>query len=304
MDRIVQMRAFARVVETGSFTKAADSMDLPKASLTRLVQALEARLRVQLLTRTTRKVSVTQDGAAYYERTMALLSELEAIDQGMLHDQSKPRGRLRVDVTTLTGSRVLIPALADFHDRYPDIQIALGVSDRAIDLLVDNVDFVLRVGAVQDAGLVARRVGQIQFCTCAAPAYLQKHGTPLAPQDLDREPHQAVGYFSSRTGRVFPFVFHRGDERVEIEGRRRLDVNDSNAYVAAGLAGLGVVQLARYAVQNQLDSGELVPLFPEWHHNAVPVYLVYSPNRYVSARMRVFIEWVAETLANKGLGPD
>lgn len=304
MDRIVQMRAFARVVETGSFTKAADSMDLPKASLTRLVQALEARLRVQLLTRTTRKVSVTQDGAAYYERTMALLSELEAIDQGMLHDQSKPRGRLRVDVTTLTGSRVLIPALADFHDRYPDIQIALGVSDRAIDLLVDNVDFVLRVGAVQDAGLVARRVGQIQFCTCAAPAYLQKHGTPQAPQDLDREPHQAVGYFSSRTGRVFPFVFHRGDERVEIEGRRRLDVNDSNAYVAAGLAGLGVVQLARYAVQDQLDSGELVPLFAEWHHNAVPVYLVYSPNRYVSARMRVFIEWVAETLAKKGLGPD
>jgi DNA-binding transcriptional LysR family regulator len=103
---------------------------------------------------------------------------------------------------------------------------------------------------------------------------------------------------------VFPFVFHRGDERVEIEGRRRLDVNDSNAYVAAGLAGLGVVQLARYAVQEQLASGELVPLFPEWHHNAVPVYLVYSPNRYVSARMRVFIEWVAETLAKKGLGPD
>jgi LysR family transcriptional regulator, regulator for bpeEF and oprC len=304
MDRIVQMRAFARVVETGSFTKAADSMDLPKASLTRLVQALEARLRVQLLTRTTRKVTVTQDGAAYYERTMALLSELEAIDQGMLHDQSKPRGRLRVDVTTLTGSRVLIPALGDFHERYPDIQIALGVSDRAIDLLVDNVDFVLRVGAVQDAGLVARRVGQIQFCTCASPAYLEKHGTPETPEDLDREPHQAVGYFSSRTGRVFPFVFHRGDERLEVEGRRRLDVNDSNAYVAAGLAGLGVVQLAKYAVQEQLTSGELVPLFPEWHHNAVPVYLVYSPNRYVSARMRVFIEWVAETLAKKGLGPD
>jgi DNA-binding transcriptional LysR family regulator len=304
MDRIVQMRAFARVVETGSFTKAADSMDLPKASLTRLVQALEARLRVQLLTRTTRKVTVTQDGAAYYERTVALLNELEAIDQGMLHDQSKPRGRLRVDVTTLTGSRVLIPALGDFHARYPDIQIALGVSDRAIDLLVDNVDFVLRVGPVQDAGLVARRVGQIQFCTCASPAYLAAHGTPQAPGDLDREPHQAVGYFSSRTGRVFPFVFHRGGERLEIEGRRRLDVNDSNAYVAAGLAGLGVVQLAKYAVKEQLDRGELVPLFPEWHHNAVPVYLVYSPNRFVSARMRVFIEWVVETLAKKGLGPD
>lgn len=303
MDRIVQMRAFARVVETGSFTKAADSMDLPKASLTRLVQALEARLRVQLLTRTTRKVTVTQDGAVYYERTMALLNELEAIDQGMLHDNSKPRGRLRVDVTTLTGSRVLIPAMADFHERYPDVEIALGVSDRSIDLLVDNVDFVLRVGPVQDAGLVARKVGQIRFVTCASPGYLATHGTPQDPADLDREPHHAVGYFSSRTGRVFPFVFHRGDERVEIQGRRRLDVNDSNAYVAAGLAGLGVVQLAQYAVQEQVHKGELVPLFPDWHHNAVPVYLVYSPNRYVSARMRVFIDWIVETLAKKGLGP-
>ncbi len=303
MDRIVQMRAFARVVETGSFTKAADSMDLPKASLTRLVQALEARLRVQLLTRTTRKVTVTQDGAVYYERTMALLNELEAIDQGMLHDHSKPRGRLRVDVTTLTGSRVLIPALGDFHARYPDIEIALGVSDRSIDLLVDNVDFVLRVGPVQDAGLVARKVGQIRFVTCAAPSYLAAHGTPQAPQELDVEPHRAVGYFSSRTGRPFPFVFHRGGERVEIQGRRRLDVNDSNAYVAAGLAGLGVVQLAQYAVQEQVERGELVPLFPDWHHNAVPVFLVYSPNRYVSARMRVFIDWIVETLAKKGLGP-
>ncbi|MBO9686499.1 MAG: LysR family transcriptional regulator [Mitsuaria chitosanitabida] len=303
MDRIVQMRAFARVVETGSFTKAADSMDLPKASLTRLVQALEARLRVQLLTRTTRKVTVTQDGAVYYERTMALLNELEAIDQGMLHDNSKPRGRLRVDVTTLTGSRVLIPAMADFHERYPDVEIALGVSDRSIDLLVDNVDFVLRVGPVQDAGLVARKVGQIRFVTCASPAYLAAHGTPQDPADLDRAPHHAVGYFSSRTGRVFPFVFHRGDERVEIQGRRRLDVNDSNAYVAAGLAGLGVVQLAQYAVREQVERGELVPLFPDWHHNAVPVYLVYSPNRYVSARMRVFIDWIVETLAKKGLGP-
>ncbi|WP_238139562.1 LysR family transcriptional regulator [Roseateles aquatilis] len=297
------MRAFARVVETGSFTKAADSMDLPKASLTRLVQALEARLRVQLLTRTTRKVTVTQDGAIYYERTMALLNELEAIDQGMLHENSKPRGRLRVDVTTLTGSRVLIPALPDFHERYPDVEIALGVSDRSIDLLVDNVDFVLRVGPVQDAGLVARRVGQILFCTCAAPSYIEKHGLPREPRDLDREPHQAVGYFSSRTGRVFPFVFHRGDERLEIEGRRRLDVNDSNAYVAAGLSGLGVVQLAKYAVEDHLARGELVPLFPEWHHNPIPVYLVYSPNRYVSARMRVFIDWVVETLARRGLGP-
>lgn len=302
MDRIVQMRAFARVVETGSFTKAADSMDLPKASLTRLVQALEARLRVQLLTRTTRKVTVTQDGALYYERTMALLNELEAIDQGMLHDNSRPRGRLRVDVTTLTGSRVLIPALGEFQRLYPDIELALGVSDRAIDLLVDNVDCVLRVGPVQDAGLVARRVGQIHFCTCAAPAYLARHGTPTDPRELDSEAHLAVGYFSSRTGRVFPFVFHREGERLEVQGRRRLDVNDSNAYVAAGLAGLGVVQVARYAVEDELARGELVPLFDGWHHSAVPIYVVYSPNRYVSARMRVFIDWVAQALTARGLG--
>lgn len=295
------MRAFARVVETGSFTKAAESMDLPKASLTRLVQALEARLRVQLLTRTTRKVSVTQDGAAYYERTITLLSELEAIDQGMLHDNSRPRGRLRVDVTTLTGSKVLIPAMDDFHARYPDIEVALGVSDRSIDLLVDNVDLVLRVGKVEDPGLVARRVGQIRFRVCASPAYLARHGRPDRPEDLDQEPHWCVGYFSPRTGRIFPFTFWRDGQPLEIQGRRRLDVNDSNAYLAAGLSGLGVVQLAAYAVEEHLASGALVPLFEDWHGPEVPVYVVYSPNRYVSARMRVFIEWVAETLHRRGI---
>ncbi len=302
MDRIVQMRAFARVVETGSFTKAAESMDLPKASLTRLVQALEARLRVQLLTRTTRKVTVTQDGAAYYERTVALLSELEAIDQGMLHDNSRPRGRLRVDVTTLTGSKVLIPAMADFHARYPEIEVALGVSDRSIDLLVDNVDLVLRVGKVDDPGLVARRVGQIRFRICASPAYLQQHGHPQHPEDLDQAPHWSVGYFSPRTGRIFPFTFWRDGKGLEIQGRRRLDVNDSNAYLAAGLSGLGVVQLAAYAVEDHVASGALVPLFEDWEGPEVPVYIVYSPNRYVSARMRVFVEWVAETLKHRGLG--
>lgn len=296
------MRAFARVVETGSFTKAAESMDLPKASLTRLVQALEARLRVQLLTRTTRKVTVTQDGAAYYERTVALLSELEAIDQGMLHDHSRPRGRLRVDVTTLTGSKVLIPAMADFHARYPEIEVALGVSDRSIDLLVDNVDLVLRVGKVDDPGLVARRVGQIRFRICASPAYLQQHAHPQHPEDLDQAPHWCVGYFSPRTGRIFPFTFWRNGKSLEIQGRRRLDVNDSNAYLAAGLSGLGVVQLAAYAVEDHVTSGALVPLFEDWEGPEVPVYIVYSPNRYVSARMRVFVEWVAETLKHRGLG--
>ena len=296
------MRAFARVVETGSFTKAADSMDLPKASLTRLVQALEARLRVQLLTRTTRKVTVTQDGAAYYERTVALLSELEAIDQGMLHDNSRPRGRLRVYVTTLTVSKVLIPAMADFHAQYPDIEIALGVSDRAIDLLVDNVDCVLRVGKIDDPGFVARRVGQIKFCICASPDYIARHGRPTRPEELDQEPHMSVGYFSSRTGRVFPFSFWRDNTKLEIQGRRRLDVNDSNAYLAAGLAGLGVVQVAAYAVEEHLAKGQLLPLFEDWEAPAVPIYVVYSPNRYVSARMRVFIEWVAQTLEKRGLG--
>lgn len=293
MDRIVAMRTFGRVVEAGSFTKAADTLEMSKGAVTRMVQHLESHLGMQLLTRTTRKVSVTREGAAYYERTVALLRELEDVDAGMVAEQHSPRGRLRVDVTAALGRLVFVPAFGSFHQRYPDIQLELGISDRRIDLLVDNVDCAIRGGEITDQYLVARRIGAFDFVTAAAPAYLAQHGMPRRPGDLDND-HPMVGYMSARTGRAVPFEFHRDGERLEVEGRTPLLVNDLSAYVEAGIAGVGIVQAARYAVQQHLDSGALVPVLTDWTAAVRPAHVVYAPNRYVSARLRVFIEWAAQ----------
>ena len=168
MDQIQAMRIFTRVVEAGTFTRAADSLSLPKATVTKHVQALEERLRVKLLNRTTRRVTVTADGAAYYERTVRLLSDLDDIEASMTNARANPMGRLRVDVGTSVAQLLIIPHLADFQTRFPDIQLDLGVSDRTVDLIGDNVDCVIRGGELSDQSLVARRVGNLEFITVAS----------------------------------------------------------------------------------------------------------------------------------------
>lgn len=181
MDQIQAMRIFTRVVEAGTFTRAADSLSLPKATVTKHVQALEERLRVKLLNRTTRRVTVTADGAAYYERTVRLLADLDDIEASMTNARANPLGRLRVDVGTSVAQLLIIPHLAEFQARYPDIQLDLGVSDRTVDLIGDNVDCVIRGGALSDQSLVARRIGNLEFLTVASPDYLARKGTPAHP---------------------------------------------------------------------------------------------------------------------------
>jgi LysR family transcriptional regulator, regulator for bpeEF and oprC len=302
VDRLNAMQAFVRVVEAGTFTKAADSLEMPKATVTRLIQTLETHLRTKLLNRTTRRVSVTPDGAAYYERAMRLLSDLEELEGTMTQARVSPRGRIRVDVPGMLGRMVVIPALPEFRRRFPDIQIDLGVSDRPVDLIGENVDCVLRGGELTDQSLVARRVGEFHFVACATPAYLKASGTPVHPSDLEDARHRVVGYFSARTGRVFPFVFRRGDETHEVQGRYDLAVNDGGAYLSAGLAGLGVLQLVRNMAQPHLDDGSLVPLFPDWHFDVLPIHVVYPPNRHLSTKLRAFVDWLVELMAQVAPG--
>jgi LysR family transcriptional regulator for bpeEF and oprC len=293
MDQIQAMRIFVRVVEAGTFTRAADSLGLPKGTVTKQIQALESRLHVKLLNRTTRRVTVTPDGAAYFERTARLLNDFDEIEASMTNAQANPTGRLRIDVGTSTARMIILPALESFCDRYPDIQVDLGVSDRPVDLISDNVDCVIRAGDLTDQSLVARRIGTLEFVTVASPAYLKRYGVPQHPTDIEKR-HHLVSFFAGGTRRVYPHEFHKGDEHIEMSGPYRVSVNESNAHLAAVLGGFGISQCITFMTESHLASGELIEILPDWTRPPLPVHVVYPPNRHLSAKVRVFVDWAAE----------
>ncbi|MBA3929731.1 MAG: LysR family transcriptional regulator [Xanthomonas sp.] len=297
MDRIDAMQAFVRVVDTGSFTKAADTLQASRTRVTQLVQHLEAHLRVKLLHRTTRKVNVTADGAAYYDRVVRLLADLDDAETSLSAASTSPRGRLRVDVPAPLASLVLMPALPDFHARYPDIQLDIGASDRKVDLIDENVDCVVRGGDIAEPSLRARHVADLPLGVYAAPGYLARAGTPAHPQALEASHHRIVGYRGVRTGAPLAYAMHRGGEPLRVQGRHVLTVDDGNAYLAAGIAGLGVLWLPRYMARAPLARGELVPLFEDWQLDAMPLYVAFPPSRHVSRKLRVFIDWIVELMA-------
>ncbi len=297
MDRFDAMQAFARVVEVGSFTKAAETLHMSKTTVTQLVQQLEARLRVKLLNRTTRKVNVTADGAVYYERVLRLLADMDDAETSLSDASTLPRGRLRVDVPSPLASMILVPALPAFYVRYPDIQIDMGVSDRIVDMIDENVDCVVRGGELTDQSLMARRVGDLQLGVFAAPSYLARVGMPAHPGELEDSHHRIVGFLWARTGKAVPYAMRNHVESVQIKGRYALAVDDGNAYLAAGLAGLGVLWLPKYMSKTFEARGELVPLFESWSLDPMPIYVAFPPNRHISIKLRVFIDWVAELMA-------
>ncbi len=296
MDRFDALQAFARVVEAGSFTKAAQTLHISKTTATQLIQQLEARLRVKLLHRTTRKVQLTIEGATYYQHVVRLLADLEEADASLSSTVTSPKGRLRVDVPSPFALMILVPALPDFHARYPDIQLDLGVSDRMVDVIADNVDCVLRGGELPDSSLIARRIGELPFGAYAAPGYLARSGIPLHPAELQDTHHRVVGFLRASTGKVAPVTLWRADERIEVQGRYTVALDDGNAYLAAGLAGMGVLWLPHYMAEAYVAQGRLVPLFEAWCSAPMPMHLVYPPNRHVSARLRVWIDWLTELM--------
>lgn len=297
MDRFDAMQAFARVVEAGSFTKAAQTLHMSKTTVSQLVQQLEARLRVKLLNRTTRKLNLTADGAAYYERVVRLLADIDDAETSLSSASTAPTGRLRVDVPSPLARMILIPALPAFHARYPDIQLDMGVSDRIVDVIGENVDCVVRGGELSDQSLMARRVGDLRIGVYATPGYLQRAGTPAHPLELEDSHHRIVAFLWARSGKAVAYAMHRDGERVDVRGRYVLSVDDGNAYLAAGLAGMGVLWLPHYMAQAHLATGELVALFQDWTLQPMPLYLAFPPNRHVSRKLRVFIDWVAELMA-------
>jgi len=295
MDKLSAMKAFVRVVEAGTFTKAADSLGVPKAQVSRLVQSLEDELKTLLLNRTTRRVIVTADGAAYYDRASRMLDEIEDLESSMTHAKVNPRGKLRIDVAPPVANLILIPKLEEFCALYPDIRIDIGVGERAVDLVGESVDCVLRYGAVSDPSLVARRIAEVRRILCASPTYLKRFGVPRHPSDLEDERHRVLAYFSFSSGRL-PYTLQRGDERYEVNARSAIAVNDFTAMLAAGLAGLGISRTAAFMAAPHLSAGKLQVVLPEWAAATVPLFVVYPPNRHVSAKLRVFIDWAVDLI--------
>jgi LysR family transcriptional regulator, regulator for bpeEF and oprC len=296
MDKLQAMRVFVRVVETGGFTRAADSLGVPKATATTLIQKLEATLGVRLLNRTTRRISVTPDGAAYYDRCVAILSLVRDTEESLGKQHATPRGRLRVDVPTLMARSVFVPALPQFFARYPDIELALASSERRADLIEEGIDCAVWSGEIEETNYVARRVGFLYFATCAAPAYLQKYGTPQHPNDLVN--HKCINHFSPRTGRVADWVFSKAAVRVQTSLRGYVALEDENSYVAAAEAGLGIAQIPAFVLKDSMERGTLDLVLGDWFPEPSPLYVVYPQHRHLSGRIRVFVDWVAEMLGD------
>ena len=295
MDRFQAMQVFTRVVDANSFTRAADHLGLPRATVTTIIQNLEALLQVRLLNRTTRRISLTPDGAAYYEHCARILGEIEETESSFRDVAQGPKGRLRIDVPAQIGRMVLIPRLCEFRARYPEVELHIGMGDRAVDLVREAVDCVIRVGELQDSTLVARRIGSLKMITCATPDYLERYGVPTGIADLSQ--HLAVQYFSSRTGRNFDWDFIVDGQARQVTMLGNVSVNDSEAYVTCALQGFGLIQPARFMVLPHLESGALVEVLPQLSPEPIPMWVAYMQNRHLSAKVRAFVDWVSELFA-------
>jgi len=297
LDRFETMLAFTRVAELHSFTKAAISLNMPKATLSAQVAHLEKRLNVKLLHRTTRQVSLTTDGIVYYERALRLLSDLEETESAVSQFNLSYQGRLRVDTSGTIGRQIILPALNDFFKRYPKIDLVLGCTDRPVDLLKEGIDCAIRGGMPMDESLVARKLVQTRPVTCATPTYLEQHGTPHSLDDL--KAHLMVNFLSPRTGKVMGFNYLRDNKSIEIHGRRRIAINDVDACVNAALADIGIVQLPFFSVRNHIQSGKLVRVLADYQAEIATIYVVYLQNRHLSANVRAFIDWIAVLFAKE-----
>ena len=297
MDRFQAMRVFSRIVELRGFGKAADSLGLPRASVTQLIKQLEAHLGVQLLRRTTRQVSPTLDGQAYYQRCLRLLADLEEAESCFSQSGSNPQGRLRVDLPASLAHRVVIPALPEFCARYPRIELEVGASDRPVDLIRDGVDCVLRAGEVHDTSLVARPLSVLPQISCASVAYLQRHGTPRTLAEL--EGHRAVNYFSSLSGQHFPLEFMVDGTRVERQLPGAIALSNAEGYVAACEAGMGIIQAPYYHLREQLAAGSLREILADVRPPPLSLTALYPPHRQLSQRVRVFVGWLVELFARQ-----
>lgn len=296
MDRFQEMQVFIRIAERGSFTRASDDLQIPRATVTNLVKRMEERLGTRLLERTTRTVRLTHDGEAFYRRCVRLVADLEEAE-GSFRNVA-PKGLLRVNVQGTLAKHFVVPALPDFVAQYPGIELHIGEDDRLVDLVREGIDCVLRAGTLQDSSMIGRRVASMAQVTVASPAYLAQFGEPSTLQAL--EAHRAVNYISSGSGRALPMEFTVDGEVIEMQLPSIVSVSGADLYTGAAVAGLGMVQVPRYRVAGELSAGTLRVVLADFPPPPMPVSVLYPLNRQLSSRVRVFAQWLRDIFEAAG----
>lgn len=295
MDKIKAMRAFVRIVEANSFSKAAETLNVPRAALTATIQKLEAALGVQLLQRTTRRLSLTPEGADYFRDCNEILQALELAESRFKgEDAASPRGRLRVELPATLGKNLILPHLAQFHADYPGLELVISFTDRLVDLTEEGADCAVRVGKLEDSAMIGRQVGTMPFVLCAAPEYAARHGLPTRVADLPA--HRCVLHFSGRTRRAFDWVLRVDDSWVTVTPHGPVAVNDGDANLVLALQGVGLARVALYQVRAHFQDGRLVPVLPDAPLPALPISLLYPKGRMATPKLRVFALWLTQLL--------
>lgn len=288
------MQLFVRVAELASFSRAAESLSLPRGSVSRQIQALEDALGTRLLHRTTRRVQLTQDGMVYYERARDLLANLDELDTLFQRDPASISGRLRVDMPVPVATKMVIPRLPAFLQQYPGVELELSSSDRLVDVIQEGFDCVVRIGELSDSGLVAKPLGQLTVLNCASPDYLTRFGWPESPEELAS--HALVHYVPTMGIRPQGFEIWRDGQSQWIKTGGVVTVNSTESYHAACLAGLGIIQAPRIGVREALRSGKLVEVLPQYRARPMPVSLIWPHRRNLSRRVHLFMAWLSEIM--------
>ncbi|ACO76906.1 transcriptional regulator, LysR family [Azotobacter vinelandii CA] len=297
MDRFDALQLFTRIVELGSFTRAAGALDIPRATATHAIKMLEERLGARLLERTTRQVRPTPDGQVFYERCKRILGDLDDAESALSTAMANPRGSLRLDLHGAHANLIILPRIQEFHRRYPQIELVISSGDRLVDLVGEGIDCVVRAGQPRDSSLVARRLALMPEVVCASPDYLDRHGRPRHPEELAA--HQAVGFFSSNHDIRYPFSFLIDGEMTKFEVGGWISVNDAECYSTCALSGCGLIQVPRFRVEEHLRSGRLEEVLTEWPSPGLPVSALYPYHRQLSPRVRVFVEWLSALYAER-----
>ncbi len=297
MDRFDAMQLFIRIVELGSFTEAAGVLNVPRATATHAIKELEKRLGARLLDRTTRQVAPTLDGQAFYERSKRVLAELEDAETSLSTHVTDPHGTLRLDLHGAHATMIILPRIAQFRERYPNIEVVISSGDRLVHLVREGIDCVVRAGQPRDSSLVVRKLADMEQIICASPEYLSRHGTPQHPGELVQ--HQAVGFFSRGNDSRYPFSVMMDGQEAQFEASGWMSVSDAECYTSAALAGCGLIQVPRFRLQAHLQAGRLVQVLADWPCPDLPVCALYPFHRQLSPRVRVFIDWARELYGEK-----